>query len=267
MKKNIYLFVFFLAVLGCQDILRFDSNLQAVVQNDELFRAAQRLAFIQEEDGRLIIEGTEGDRRLTFSIATFDREELALGGATHDIDIATYQDRSGNIFTTDTPQANGTLNLRFNGDNSISGEFNFLGFNIESGDSLVLNRGFVFNIPIESEAEEEIEITENMFEATVNTIPFEPNFLASGNNGLSIISAQTNITTIILQFPPDIAIGEHPLLLGTDVFGSYTVQGETSFSTEGTLIIDINEQDFVMGSFDFTTSADFNIVGTFSINF
>lgn len=255
-----------------QNIDRLTSNLQALNDGADLFRANELIAFFQE-DGRLIIRGSTGDGEMVFTIRTLDNENLTFGGAAHDIDIVSFTDASGTMYTTDNPDATGILDIRISADNIINGEFNFMAVSTVSGAIKTFNRGFMFNIPIgNEEVEEEVIVFNNNFEAQINTIPLDADVATSSiNNGQLIISGQTSTAIVRLNLPIDTPPGTYMLLEGTDMFGSYTINTKTFFSNEGELIITLNENNLIIGSFDFMTPGGtvggFNIVGEFTINY
>jgi len=257
-----------LCISCAQNIGRLTSNLQAVVEGADVFRADARSAVFLK-DGRLIINGSTTDGEMVFSISTLDRAQLTFGGTNHDIDVVAFEDAFGTIYTTDNPEASGLLDLRLNTDNTVSGEFNFRAISPATGEIKTFSRGFIFNIPIVNEEEEEeiIEAT-NSFDVNINTIPLDPDVVSGGvNNGQILFSGQTTIASVRLSLPENTPPGTYDLMEGTDFFGSYTVNGETFSSISGELIITLNENDLLIGSCDFITVSDFNVVGEFTINY
>ena len=273
MVRN-YILVLWIGVLSVscsQNIDRLTSNLQAVVQGDNLFRANDLQAGFLD-DGSLQIIGSSGIQRIVFIITDFQQSEITLGGVNHGRNVAQYQTASGLFHTTDNPEANGQLSLRINADNSVSGEFNFTAIRDDNVNDITLNRGFIFRIPI-SDLEDPVDpvdpiIVDDDFTATVNTIPFDPTvFTSLVNDGQLLVSAQTSLAVITLNFPVDTMPGTYVMVEGTPIFGTYFVAEETSVSSMGELIITLNESNVVMGSFDFTTTSGFNIIGEFTINY
>jgi len=266
--KTCILFVLLSTLLfSCQDIERLSSNLQAVKEGNLFFRADELSASFQE-DGRLLISGSVENERISFIISTLDQVVLPLGGESYEDNVAIYEEGNNNVYTTATPEANGLLNLRLNADNTVSGEFNFTAINLSNGLSKNFNRGFIFQIPIINENENEPVFADDSFTATVNTVPFDPDVIASAvNNGQLLISGQTNLATIRLSVPVTTPPGTYTLAEGTDFFGLYIVNQETSFSTSGELIITLNENDLIIGSFDYITANGFAIIGEFTINY
>lgn len=268
MKTSILYVLLGALLISCEDIDRSSSNLQAIKEGSILFRADNLDASFQD-DGRLLISGDTGNQSIRFSISTFNQMGLSLGGQNFQDNIAIYEDDNGGIYTTATPEAEGQLNLRLNIDNSVSGEFNFTAINLSNGESKNFSRGFIFEIPINNE--EEVAppiIADDSFVATVNTVPFDLIILANAvSNGQLLISAQASLATIQLNLPVATPPGTYDLLEGTDMFGTYTVNQETSFSSSGVLIVTNNENDLIIGSFDFITANGFQIVGEFAINY
>jgi len=267
MKTSILFVLLSTLLFSCQDIDRISSNLQVVKEGNLFFRANELNASFQE-DGRLRISGSLENERLTFSINDLDQIVLSLGGSNYEDNVVIYEQGNGEIYTTATSDAQGTLNLRLNGNNTVSGEFNFTAINLSNGLSKNFSRGFIFQIPIVNEDEDEPVVADDNFTATVNTVPFDPDVIASAiNNGQLLISGQTNLATIRLNIPVDTLPGTYMLAEGTDFSGLYIVNQETSFATSGELIITLNENDLIIGSFDYLTTNGFAIVGEFTINY
>lgn len=244
------------------------------VRDSVLLRTSVQRAVVND-NGSVVIRGERGLEAINFIVTDQGQTQITLGGQSN-TNIASYIDPSGLVFSTAFDQASGDLDYSINGDNTISGEFNFTAFAANLSDTVVLSRGFIFGVPILSQdiiqdipipAEEQ----NDFFTARVNTVIFIPSVINRVASPTSItVAGQTSITSIAIVFPIDSAPGTYALASSGDFFATYTNSLGVSTSSSGQLNIVSNDQtnQVIVGEFSFDTPGGFTITdGAFVINY
>lgn len=109
-------------------------------------------------------------------------------------------------------------------------------------------------------------INEN-FQALVDGSDFNAQTIQSStaNDALTIIGGQADVF-INITMPADLSPGDFDITTDGDQTATYTQQGNTESATEGTLTIDVLDENEVTGSFSFTTENGIEVTqGSFEI--
>lgn len=272
MRALLFTFILIITFSSCSTIEDNTPALQGV-RDTVLFRTSDSRVFLNTDDG-ILIQGERGAEALNFLISDQGQTQIALGGENNP-NIATYTDVNGNIFTTSSSGGSGTLNYILNGDNTVSGDFNFTAFSPSISKPVVFSKGVAFRVPVLTpitiESIPEVEVFQDNFTALVNTIPYNAiviNHVISGN--IITIIGRTSTTSVAISFPTNSAPG--PYLLGSnpDFSAAYTTPAGISTAITGDLIIISNDEvnNVIIGEFSFTTAEGFIITeGTFTINY
>lgn len=243
------------------------------LNNNSFFKAVDSRA-ITGVDGSLIIQGENAaGEAVSFLVGDQGSSQVELGGSGINQNIAVYTDPFGNQFSTAFDDASGSIEYTLNGNESVSGEFNFTAFTPGKTDTVTFSRGFIFQVPFLVDVPVELPdaTIEDQFTARINTVIFNPTIIASTtSDGELVISGQTSTRTITIVMPSDTGAGDYDLIGGSPIFGSFTNDLGTNLSTSGTLQIISNDtaERVISGEFVFNTPAGFVITdGAFVLNY
>ncbi len=261
-------------MFSCEQDVQENSPAFQGVRDSLLYRTATSQATFNE-DGSLIIQGSSGPETLSILISSLNQTQVALGGSSANGNVAAFTDAFGNVFSTASSSATGQVNYLINANNTVSGTFNFMALRNGTLDTLTFSQGFMFGIPILSNAGLPVDPDAGIlddFTARVNTIIFNPTILTSSlSGGFLTIAAETADTAIQLSLPQDTPAGTYDLLEGTDFSASYRVAtGDTFGAISGSLTIVSNDTEnrIIVGDFIFSTLQGFNITdGEFTLNY
>lgn len=270
MRGLLFLFISIIIFTSCTSVEDNSPAFQGV-RDSILFRSSDSRAVFNP-DGSLVIRGERGVEALNFLVNSQGQSQIILGGQNNP-DVAAYTSVEGTLLTTSSNEASGELNYTINGDNTVSGEFNFTAYASSFTDTVVFSRGFIYRVPILSPVANEPTVAElqDAFTARVNTIIFNPTIINRMVSGNSItVTGQTSSSSIAIVFPVNSNPGTYTIDATSDFSASYTVPSGTFTAVSGELNIVSNDQDnaVIVGEFSFETEDGFTITdGGFTINY
>ncbi|WP_299676560.1 DUF6252 family protein [uncultured Dokdonia sp.] len=272
MKRLLPILLLSLFAFSCSNEIQDNSPAFQAVKDSILFRSADSRAVFND-NGSLLIQGNSDVETLNILINSLNQTQIELGGENPNTNIASFTDEFGNVFSTASTNADGQVNYQINGDNTVSGTFNFTALRNGIQDTITLSQGFMFEIPILTELGETPDMnTNDSFTARVNSVIFNPTIIATPESGnvLSVVG-QTQQASITVIFPTDIAAGTYDITIGGNTRASYLVAaGNEMFEAQsGTLTIVANDTDAneVSGEFVFDAGSFSITDGEFSVSY
>ncbi|WP_299763909.1 DUF6252 family protein [uncultured Dokdonia sp.] len=271
MKRLFPILLLSLFIFSCSNDIQDNSPaLQAVVDTVLVRSADSRAVF--NDDGSLLIQGNTDSQTINILINSLNQTQVELGGDNPNTNIASYTDEFGNVFSTASSSADGQVNYEINGDNTVSGTFNFTALRNANQDTITLSRGFMFGIPILTELGDTPDMSTNdSFTARVNSVIFNPTIIAAVEANLLTVAGQTQQASISVLFPPDTPPGTYDIAPGTDFRATYTLLSNNTVleAQSGTLTIVANDTDAdeVSGNFVFEVDGFSITDGEFSVSY
>ncbi len=271
MKPLLALIFFALLICSCSNEIEDNSPALQAVIDSTLFRAADSRAVFND-NGSLLIQGNSDAATLNILINSLNQTQIELGGDNPNTNIASYTDAFGNVFSTASSDASGEIEYQINGDNTVSGTFNFIALRNGLQDEVFVSQGFMFGIPILTELGDGPDMnTNDSFTARVNSVIFNPTIISTVGANLLTVSGQTQQASISVLFPPDTSPGTYDIAPGTDFQASYILIGTSTVleAQSGTLTIVSNDTDANEVSAEFVFDVDgFSITdGEFSVSY
>lgn len=272
MKRLLPILLLSLFIFSCSNEIQDSIPAFQGVKDSVFFRTASSSAVFND-NGSLTIQGTSETETLNILINSTNQSQVELGGDNPNTNIASFTDEFGNIFSTASSSADGQINYQINGDNTVSGTFNFTALRNGIADTLTFSRGFMFGIPILSALGDTPDTGSNdSFTARVNSVIFNPTVIASVESGNSLtVAGQTQQASISVIFPTNTAPGTYDIMEGTDIFATYRILADAMGlqSQSGTLTIITNDTVNREISGDFIFEVDgFSITdGEFSVTY
>ena len=152
------LFLTFLSVMLFTSCSTIEDNSPALqgIKDSLLFRANDSRAIFNI-DGSLVVAGERGLEAVNILVNNQSQSPVTLGGA-NNTNIATYTDENGIEYSTLNALSTGNFIYTLNGDNSLSGEFNFTAYTESLQDSVFFYRGVAYQVPILSPLMNEPEV-------------------------------------------------------------------------------------------------------------
>ena len=267
-----YLNILLLIILfsGCSDNIEDGNETIQGLYNDIFFRSTMSSAHI-DQTGRLVIEGSSTET-VRLQVA---RPEVGIYEITADNDNQATFGLDSQIFITQGENTGGRIEIEKITENSVTGNFFFDARLNGVGERLNFQKGVFFEVPFEEpndtgggngdDGGDDI-INEN-FQALVDGSDFNAETIQSStaNNTLTIIGGQADVF-INITMPTDLGTGDHDITADGDQTATYTQGGNTESGIEGTLTIDILNDNEASGSFSFTTENGIEITqGSFEI--
>ena len=270
MRNLLFALISIVTFISCSTIEDNTPALQGV-RDTVLLRTTDSRAIL-DENGDLFLKGERGEEVISFQIQNQAQTQITFGGQNNP-NIATYIDKDGKVFTTESSKASGLLDFSFNGSSSISGDFKFTAFTPFLTDTVVFSKGIVYRVPILTPIviEPEVEVIDDNFEALINTTVFTStviNHTLSGN--VLTVLGRTSSTNIAISFPINSTPGTYTLGTNPDFSAAYTTPSGISNAISGELTIISNDQEnnIAVGTFNFMTAEGFSITdGAFTINY
>ncbi len=241
------------------------------IKDSTLFRASDSRAIFNL-DGSLVVTGERGLEAVNLLVNNQSQSPVTLGGP-NNTNIAIYTDENGIEYSTLNARSEGNFEYTVNGDNSLSGTFNFTAYTESLQDSVFFYRGIAYQVPIISPLmnEPDVIVQEDRFTAKVNTIPFIPTIINSSVSGnLISVVGLTSTTSLGINFPLNTMPGDYLLGTNPDLTAGYTVPAGFSSAASGQLTIITNDaaNEIIIGTFSFQTEDGFDITeGEFTINY
>ena len=268
-----YLNILLLVVLfsSCSDNIEDGNETMQGLYNDLFFRSTVTSAHI-DQDGRLIIEGSSSATvRLQI-----EQPEVGVYDITADNDNQALFTIDSQLFITEGENTGGRIEIENITENSVSGNFFFDARLNGVGERLNFQKGVFFEVPFEEpndtggggngDDDDDDTINEN-FQALVDGSDFNAQTIQSstGNSTITIIGGQADVF-ISITMPAGLDTGDHDITADGDQTATYTQEGNAESATDGTLSIDVLDENEVSGSFSFTTENGIEVTqGSFEI--
>ena len=181
--------------------------------------------------------------------------------------FAVYEDENGNIYTTQTEGASGSINItdRCVSCGKFTGNFQFTAIN-PGVDTIFIDKGVFFDVVVPTQEESPNDGT---LSANVDGTPFNAvlvNAVDSGNSLL--ISGVIADRSILIRLPLEVEVGNYPLP-STGFQASFTVGTDTENAINGNIsVISHNtETRTISGSFAFETETTSISGGQFNVSY
>ncbi len=253
--------VFCLIFTSCTtDIEINNPALQAQVDG-EIFRSSSKKAMIHD-DGTLVIMGSEGDKSISFTIATSKMGTYKMGQTLNEVSFKKDQTK----FFAQNQETQGEVIITEIYNNEISGKFYFKDLKDNNGNSTSFDNGWFYRLPIEAAVIEDIvtqEINPCLLNASLTAmvdgyemITDDHSARPFGVGNVSIMIKATNIENEIeIVFPSNASPGTYSLSGSGDYSATFTKRKDKSSALGGTLIITEHNLDSqcISGSFEFET--------------
>ncbi|WP_299211301.1 DUF6252 family protein [uncultured Dokdonia sp.] len=271
MKSLLALIFITTLICSCSSDIQDNSPALQGVVDSILFRSADSRAIFTD-DGGLLVQGNSDAQTLNLLINSLNQTQVQLGGDNPNTNIASYTDAFGNVFSTASTNANGQINYQINGDNTVSGTFNFTALRNGIQDTITLSQGFMFGVPILTALGDMPDVgTNDSFTARVNSVIFNPTIISTVGANLLTVTGQTQQASISVLFPPNTPPGTYDIAPGTDFEASYILLGTSTVleAQSGTLTIVSNDTTASEVSGEFVFEVDgFSITdGEFSVSY
>ena len=271
MKPLLALILITVLISSCSSEIQDNSPALQGVVDSVLFRSADSRAIFND-NGSLVIQGNSDAQTLSILINSLNQSQVELGGDNPNTNIASFTDEFGNVFSTASTSASGQVNYQIDGDNTVSGTFNFTALRNGIQDTITMSKGFMFGVPILSALGDTPDVgTNDTFTARVNSVIFNPTIISTVGANLLTVSGQTQQASISVLFPPDTPPGTYDIAPGTDFQGSYILLGTSTVleAQSGVLTIVSNDTDAdeVSGNFIFEVDGFSITDGAFSVSY
>lgn len=268
-----YLNILLLVVLfsSCSDNVEDSNETIQGLYNDLFFRSTVSSAHI-DQDGRLIIEGSSTE---TVRLQV-EQPEIGVYEMTGENDNQASFGLDSQLFITEGENTGGRIEIESITENSVTGNFFFDARLNGVGERLNFQKGVFFEVPFEEpndtggggngDDDDDDTINEN-FQALVDGTDFNAQTTQSSisNNTLTITGDQSDVI-ISIMMPADLDAGEYDITADGDQSATYTQEGNAESATEGTLSIDVLDENEVSGGFSFTTENGIEVTqGSFEI--
>lgn len=271
MKRLLLLPLVALLIASCsQEIQTNDAAFQGV-KDSTLFRGFNNSAVVNP-NGSIAVQGATATESVRILVSTANQSTVTLGADALPGDSASYTDELGNVFTTNNGNASGQASIEINGDNTVSGTFNFVALTANSSDTVTFSRGFIFEIPILGEFDDgETQAAQDSFTARINTVIYNPTIISTSvSSGVLVVSGNTSDRAMTIVMPEDIAAGTYDITIDGTYTATYSTPAGISNATTGSLTIVSNDvaDRRITGDFIFDTPDGFIITdGQFTVDY
>ncbi len=214
------------------------------------------------DDGTLIITGSEGDKSISFTIASTKMGAHKVGQTLRDVNFQKDQTK----FFAQNQETEGEVIITEIYNNEISGKFYFKDLKDTNGNSTSFDNGWFYRLPIEAAVIEDIvtqEINPCLLNASLTAmvdgyemITDDHSTGAFGVGNVSILIKATNVENEIeIVFPSNVSPGTYSLSGSGDYSATFSKRKDKSSALGGTLIITEHNIDSqcISGSFEFET--------------
>jgi hypothetical protein len=254
-----------------QNIERDEPAFQGV--RDSIFFQGSLNSAVLNPNGSIAVRGATQLEEVRILVSDVGSQEVVLGENAASGNTATYINQFGTIFSTNNSNASGRVSLQLNGDNTVSGTYNFVALTENDTDTVTFSRGFIFEVPIDGALDTSDGPTPeaNTFTARINTIAFNPTMVNGEENGDQIvISGNTLDRFIVLRFPETITPGTFDITTDGEVTAVFT-NGDGDFEAVTgslTIIAHNTTEQRISGDFIFDTTNGFMITdGQFDVSY
>lgn len=271
MKRLLLLPLVALLVASCSQDIQTNSPAFQGVKDSILFRGFNNSATINP-NGSIAVQGATTTESVRILVSNFNQSTVTLGANALAGDNASYTDELGNVFSTNNGNASGEVSIQINGDNTVSGTFNFVALTENSSDTVTFSRGFIFEVPILGVLGDVGQPSvENFFTARINTVIYNPTVItSSASGGFIVVSGNTADRAMTITMPEDISPGSYDIAPGGLITAAYSTPSGVSSAITGTLTIVSNDttERVVTGDFIFNTADGFIITdGQFTVQY
>lgn len=257
---------------SCSQEIQFNDAAFQGVKDSILFRGSNNSAVVNP-NGSIAVRGATATESVRILVSSLNQSSVVLGADALPGDTASYTDEFGNVFTTNNGNASGEASIEINGDNTVSGTFNFVALTANSSDTVTFSKGFIFEIPILGELDDGDPSTAvaDEFTARINTIIYNPTVISSSvSSGILVVSGNTADRAMSIIMPEDVAPGTYDITIDGNYTATYTTPGGVSNATTGSLTIVSNDvaDRRITGDFIFDTPDGFMVTdGQFSVDY
>lgn len=271
MKQILLLAITTLLMASCsQEIERNDAAFQGV--RDSIFFRGFNNSAVINPNGSIAVRGATENEDVRILVTTLNQSTVELGADALPGNSATYTNEFGTIFSTNNSNGSGEVSIEINGDNTVSGTFNFVALTENETDTVTFSRGFVFEVPIFGEFIDEGPAPEaNSFTARINTVIYNPPQVTSSvSSGVLRLTGTDGDRAMSLTMPESVAPGTFDITTDGMFTGLYITTNGVSNATTGSLTIVSNNttERRIVGDFIFDTADGFMITdGQFSISY
>lgn len=270
--KHIFLLVLTAVMIAScsQEIERNDAAFQGV--RDTIFFRGFNNSAVINPNGSISVRGATDLEEVRILVSATDQSTVQLGEGSLPGNSATYTNILGTVFSTNNDSGSGEVSLEINGDNTVSGTFNFVALTENETDTVTFSRGFIFEVPIFGDFNTGgPTAAEDSFTARVNTVIFNPTQIASSvSSGILFITGEEGEVTMSLILPENTAPGTFDITMDGPYTATYTTNTGVSTATTGSLTIVSNNttERRIVGDFIFETPDGFLITdGQFAITY
>ncbi len=266
MKRIILVIFSAFALISCEDTETNTPALQGEI--NKIFFSADDARAVKNEDDTFTIQGVTDTETLTLHIRKADLGVFPVGG--QNPNYATYEDANGNIYATN-PEGDGEIEVTYRciSCGYLTGKFNFNAV-LPGIDTLTVEKGIFFEVSfLTNEIGDPLQGNAGTFVAQIDGIPFNAFAVDAVNTGNNIVvTGASTSTTILLQFPDDVATGTYTL---PDAgFNATYSDGITTETVEtGNLIIVEHDtaSKTLKGTFSFETGSTSITAGQFNVTY
>lgn len=272
MKNLVLLAITVILMASCsQDIERDNPAFQGV--RDSIFFQGSLNTAVLNPNGSIAVRGATQSEEVRILVSDIGLPEVVLGENALSGNTATYINEFGTLFSTNNSNATGRVSLQLNGDNTVTGTFNFVALTENETDTVTFSRGFIFEVPVSGVLDigDGPTVEPDSFTARVNTVVFNPTVInGEENDGQIVISGNTIDRSIVVRMPETITPGTFDITVDGNVTAGFTTpDGEFEAITGSLTVITHNmTEQRISGDFIFNTMNGFMITdGQFDVSY
>lgn len=273
MRHLLLLAIGVLLLTSCSQEIEDNTPAFQGVRDSIFFRGFSNSAVVNP-NGSIAVRGANNLEEVRILVSAINQTNVVLGEGAAPGNSATYTNEFGTIFSTNNDSGSGEVSLQINGDNTVSGTFNFVALTENETDTVTFSRGFIFEVPFLGELNTDDGPTQepDSFTARVNTVIYTPTEINSSvSSGVLQISANRGDgTAISLTMPENATPGTFDITADGLFTALYVdADGVNNASTGSLTIISNNTTERrITGDFVFDTAGGFLITdGGFSISY
>lgn len=271
MKRLFLLALVVLMITSCSQQIESNGAAFQGVKDSVLFKGFNNSAVIND-DGSLAIRGSNGLESVRLLVTSLNQTNVIFGPDALPGNTASYTSEEGVLFTTNNGNASGQVSVEINGDNTVSGTYNFVALTANSSDTVTFSRGFIYEVPILGELSDDDPVpAQDSFTARINTVIYNPTVISTSvTGGVLVVSGNTADRSMSLVMPENIAAGTYDITFDGAYTAGYTTPSGVSSATTGSLTIVSNDtaDRRITADFIFDTPDGFIITdGQFSVDY
>lgn len=268
--RCIYFLLISILLSSCSDTIEDSTQTIQGEYNGVFFRSEASSAQI-DENGYLIIEGSaRGTVRLQV-----ENPEVGVYDISDSNNNEGFFGINSQAYLTDGENTGGRIEIESINDNGVTGNFFFDAKLNGVGENLNFQKGIFFEVPFDNPNADDNQdggnddgdtINEN-FQAVVDGADFNALVTQStiSNNILNITGVQSDVI-INISLPVDLDPGDYDITADGNQNATYTQDGNAESANNGTLTINVLNDNQATGSFSFTTENGIEVTeGVFEI--